>query len=288
MQAAFAELPLALFTTLAPLGAGAFVALALAFLTTPLTAEQIKKIDRMTLIPLVVVLIGFAASFFHLADPLHAPFVLSGIGHSPLSNEILVGSIFVVVALVYWIAALRGKLTGGARKGCVAVVAVMALVFAVFTGLAYTMDTIASWNTPLVPVQVLGFSLVGGMSLGCLVLALSGVLSDALKTTFKAAVIIVALLGLVAAVFGLCGQVMAINAMQNPLVCGADLVAGVMPWLVAGVICLVVSAAAVVAVALSGKNPVVFLAVGSVVAVGGIFLARLVFYAVQLSVGLSF
>lgn len=287
MEAAFAELPLALFTTLAPLGAGAFVALALAFLTTPLTAEQIKKIDRMTLIPLVVVLVGFAASFFHLADPLHAPFVLSGIGHSPLSNEIVVGSVFVVVALVYVVLALMGKLTGSARKGFAVVVAAMALVFAVFTGLAYTMDTIASWNTPLVPVQVLGFALVGGMALGCLVLALSDVLADALKTAFKAAAVVGVLVGLVLAVAGLCGQVMAVSTMMNALTSGADLVAVVMPWLVAGILCLIVSAVAVV-VALRGASPVVVLAVGSVVAVAGIFLARLVFYAVQLSVGLSF
>lgn len=287
MEAAFAELPLALFTTLAPLGAGAFVALALAFLTTPLTAEQIKKIDRMTLIPLVVVLVGFAASFFHLADPLHAPFVLSGIGHSPLSNEIVVGSVFVVVALVYVVLALMGKLTGSARKGFAVVVAAVALVFAAFTGLAYTMDTIASWNTPLVPVQVLGFALVGGMALGCLVLALSDVLADALKTAFKAAAVVGVLVGLVLAVAGLCGQVMAVSTMMNALTSGADLVAVVMPWLVAGVLCLIVSAVAVV-VALRGASPVVVLAVGSVVAVAGIFLARLVFYAVQLSVGLSF
>ena len=65
MEAAFAELPLALFTTLAPMGAGAFIALALAFFTTTFTDDQVKKIDRMTLIPLVVVLVGFAASFFH-------------------------------------------------------------------------------------------------------------------------------------------------------------------------------------------------------------------------------
>ena len=73
MEAAFAELPLALFTTLAPIGAGAFVALAIALLTTPFSDEQLKRIDRMTLIPLVVVIMGFAASFFHLASPLHAP-----------------------------------------------------------------------------------------------------------------------------------------------------------------------------------------------------------------------
>ena len=116
MEAAFAELPLALFTTLAPMGAGAFIVLALAFFTTTFTDDQVKKIDRMTLIPLVVVLVGFAASFFHLASPLHAAGVFAGIGSSPLSNEILVGSLFVVLALVYVILALAGKLSGAARK----------------------------------------------------------------------------------------------------------------------------------------------------------------------------
>ena len=46
-----AELPLALFTTLAPIGAGAFIALAVAFFTTKFSDEQLKKIDRMTTIP---------------------------------------------------------------------------------------------------------------------------------------------------------------------------------------------------------------------------------------------
>ena len=45
-----AELPLALFTTLAPIGAGAFIALAVAFFTTKFSDEQLKKIDRMTTI----------------------------------------------------------------------------------------------------------------------------------------------------------------------------------------------------------------------------------------------
>ena len=40
MQFSVAELPLALFTTLAPLGAGAFIALACAFFTTSFSDEQ--------------------------------------------------------------------------------------------------------------------------------------------------------------------------------------------------------------------------------------------------------
>lgn len=67
-----AELPLALFTTLAPIGAGAFIALAVAFFTTKFSDEQLKKIDRMTTIPVVVLVAGFICAFFHLASPMHA------------------------------------------------------------------------------------------------------------------------------------------------------------------------------------------------------------------------
>ena len=116
MEAAFAELPLALFTTLAPAGAGAFVALACAFFAASFTDEQLKKIDRMTFIPFVVVLVGFACSFAHLASPLNAVNALNGFGSSPLTNEIVVGSVFVVVALAYLIVALTGKLKGAPVK----------------------------------------------------------------------------------------------------------------------------------------------------------------------------
>ena len=156
-----AELPLALFTTLAPIGAGAFIALAVAFFTTKFSDEQLKKIDRMTTIPVVVLVAGFICAFFHLASPMHAFGVFAGLGASPLSNELLAGVVFAVLAIVYWIVALAGKLGEGARKGFSAVVAVMAVAFACFTGAAYMMETIVSWNTPMVPVAVLGFSLLG-------------------------------------------------------------------------------------------------------------------------------
>ena len=200
-----AELPLALFTTLAPVGAGAFIALAVAFFTTKFSDEQLKKIDRMTTIPVVVLVAGFICAFFHLASPMHAFGVFAGVGASPLSNELLAGVVFAVLAIVYWIVALAGKLGEGARKGFAAVVAVMAIVFACFTGAAYMMETIASWNTPMVPVAVLGFSLLGGICLGVLVLALSGALEDAAKGGFKMAALAVLIVGLVLGVAGLVG-----------------------------------------------------------------------------------
>ena len=280
-----AELPLALFTTLAPVGAGAFIALAVAFFTTKFSDEQLKKIDRMTTIPVVVLVAGFICAFFHLASPMHAFGVFAGVGASPLSNELLAGVVFAVLAIVYWIVALAGKLGEGARQGFAAVVAVMAIVFACFTGAAYMMETIASWNTPMVPVAVLGFSLLGGICLGVLVLALSGALEDAAKGGFKMAALAVLIVGLVLGVAGLLVQVMSVSGMGNALVDGADLVAAASAPMWIGVVCMVVAAAAAF-MALRNTKSTALAAAAPVLAVVGVFAARLAFYAVQLSVGL--
>lgn len=280
-----AELPLALFTTLAPIGAGAFIALAVAFFTTKFSDEQLKKIDRMTTIPVVVLVAGFICAFFHLASPMHAFGVFAGLGASPLSNELLAGVVFAVLAIVYWIVALAGKLGEGARKGFSAVVAVMAVVFACFTGAAYMMETIVSWNTPMVPVAVLGFSLLGGVSLGVLVLALSGALEDAAKGGFKMAAPVVLVVGLVLGVVGLLVQVMSVSGMGNALVDGADLVTAASAPMWIGVVCMVVAAAAAF-MALRNSKSTALAAAAPVLAIVGVFAARLAFYAVQLSVGL--
>ena len=277
-----AELPLALFTTLAPIGAGAFIALAVAFFTTKFSDEQLKKIDRMTTIPVVVLVAGFICAFFHLASPMHAFGVFAGLGASPLSNELLAGVVFAVLAIVYWIVALAGKLGEGARKGFAAVVAV---VFACFTGAAYMMETIASWNTPMVPVAVLGFSLLGGVSLGVLVLALSGALADAANGGFKMAALAVLVVGLVLGIAGLMVQVMSVSGMGNALVDGADLVAAASAPMWIGVVCMVVAAAAAF-MALRNSKSTALAAAAPVLAIVGVFAARLAFYAVQLSVGL--
>ena len=280
-----AELPLALFTTLAPVAAGTFIALAAAFFTTKFSDEQLRKIDRMTAIPVVVLVVGFICAFFHLASPMHAFGVFAGLGASPLSNELLVGVVFAVLAIVYWIVALAGKLGEGARKGFAAVVAVMAVVFACFTGAAYMMEAIASWNTPMVPVAVLGFSLLGGVCLGVLVLALSGALEDAAKGGFKMAALAVLVVGLVLGVVGLLVQVMSVSGMGNALVDGADLVAAASAPMWIGVVCMVVAAVAAF-MSLRNSKSTALAAAAPVLAVVGVFAARLAFYAVQLSVGL--
>ncbi len=131
----------------------------------------------MTAIPAVVLLVGFIGAFMHLASPFAAFGVFGGIGSSPLSNEIVAALVFCVVAIVYWALALAGKLpaAGGARKALLIALAVLSLVFAVFCGLAYMMDTIPTWNTPASIVQMLGYAIAGGAAIGFTVLGFARV-----------------------------------------------------------------------------------------------------------------
>lgn len=119
-------MPLALFTTFVPMGAGVFIALAVAFFTTKFDEAELKKIDKMTFIAFGFVVFGFIASLFHLTNPMNGFGIFSGLGTSSLSNEVVVGIVFVVIAAVYCVLAVMGKLAEGARKGFAAVVGTLA------------------------------------------------------------------------------------------------------------------------------------------------------------------
>lgn len=286
MEHALAELPLAIFTTLAPIGAGAFIVLAIAFFTTKFTDEQMKKLDKMTLIPLILVAVGLGASVLHLSAPLNAIFVFSGLGQSPLTNEIAVAGVFFVLAAAYTILALWGKLSEGLRKILLALTSVAALIFAAFVGLAYMMDTIASWNTPYTILEIVGFCLLGGSVLGTFVLMMAGVLDDARKTPFKIVVAIMAVLGAIVALGAVGAHVMMINGMNTAMVSGAHLLEEALVVLIVfGVGAL---AALICELLLLFKSSSKMIGgVALALAIVAVFAGRMVFYATQISVGLQ-
>lgn len=175
MEMAMHELPLALFTTIAPIGAGAFIALFVAFLRGTFTDAKLKAIDRYSIIPIVVALVGMACSVPHLTNANNAVNVLNTIGHTPLANEMTAFGAFLVLACLYWILGVAGALKNrGARLLCSGLVAVSALVFAVYVGLAYALPTQPVWNTLWTPAQIVGIELFGGMVCGMIVLIAAG------------------------------------------------------------------------------------------------------------------
>lgn len=277
----FSEAALAVFTTLAPMGAGAFLIVAAAIFCAKPEGETLARLDKFTALPLAVVLAGFVGAFFHLASPLNALGVFAGVGASPLSNEIAAAMVFVLVAVVYFALAVAGKLSDGARRGLVAVAAVLALVFMAFCGMAYMMDTIPSWNLPASVVQMLGYGLLGGAALGALTLGLARV--DAKPVA--GAVLAVGLVGLVLGAAGFAWQIVACGDMANIWGTAASLVPAIWPMFGAFAVCAAAAVALLFASKGKGFAPALPAAAVALVAVG-IFVARIGFYGLYMSVAL--
>jgi anaerobic dimethyl sulfoxide reductase subunit C (anchor subunit)/Tat-targeted selenate reductase subunit YnfH len=297
MEHALAEMPLALFSTFAPLGAGAFITLAAAFLSGALDTSRsisagdtsaqdnsrkaLRRLDVLTVIPLILVMLGFVAAFFHLATPGNAFNVINGIGRSPLSNEIAVGVVFFAAALVYWVVALTGKPGMAVRKILTTIVALLAIVFAIFIGSAYMVSTITTWNSILAPVALAGYALLGGGLFGLLIIQSAGTKSGASRKGFGILVIILSVIGAAAAITGVAGQFMIageISAITNT-------VAEMQAWLIAFIIGVIVALLASV-LSVTRKPALGIVSLGCIVALVTVFVGRVIFYALYVNVGL--
>lgn len=141
MTSGFDEFSLALFTTLAPAGTIAFIALALARLLER-DHEAAVRIDRLAALPFSVVLVGFIASATHLGTPANALHVFSGVGRSPLSNEVLAAVAFLFLAGSYWMAAFKQHFPDSVAKPWLVLACAAGAALVACTSLAYAMDTV--------------------------------------------------------------------------------------------------------------------------------------------------
>lgn len=282
MGSGFEHAALAVFTTLAPMGAGAFVVLTYAFLAGKPDQAAAKRLDRWTALPLAVLAVGFAGAFMHLASPLGAFGVFAGVGSSPLSNEILAGVLFVVAAVIYWVLGLAGKLSEGARRAFLIALSVLAVVFSAFCGLAYMMHTIPTWNTPTSIVQMVGFMVAGGTVLGfCTV----GFAQVGLPKGAGTVALALTLAGVVVASAGFGMQIAGLEGIRNIWGSAAQLVPAIGMMLAAFAACGLLGA--VLAYVASKKAFAPALMVGScaIVAVG-VFVARIGFYGLFMGIAL--
>lgn len=286
MELAIHELPLTFFSSLAPLSAGAFFMIALSLCFGEFTQDQLKKIDRLTIIPLLVALVGLIASEFHLGDPMHMLNIASTVGSTPLANEITAFGIFMIVAAIYWIVALAGGLKNlSARKAFAMVAGVLGLISAIFIGCAYLIPTIPTWNNPFTPLSILGFALFGGTLLGLVVTTFAGAGDASVKGKAGTAVFVTFTVGAVLSLVSVIALwVIGSTAPDSVLRVGE--LAGSMIWAFVLFIILAVLAYGVGLAAIKISPLKVFVIVGVVLAFVAIFLARMCFYALQIGVGL--
>lgn len=314
MDLALLQLPMVLFTTLVPMASGAFVGLALAFLTTRFSCDQLARIDRWTLLPLVILAVGYLASFFALTSTQYAINLFQGVNIGPLSFVGIAGMLFAVLAVVYWIIAMTGNLPEGARKVFSCVVAAASLLLSLSIGLMYLGSSVLTWNSALVPLGILGFCVAGGVPLGVLVVGLAGGLPEARATRFPAAAIIAAFIGVVAAIFAVCAQLLFAQSAFSAYYLSAEVLPGSWVYLAISIIGFVAMLAAMrttlmpadrtagalgrtagaaaaiplrdredldADVPLGIRSAAPLLVAGNAAVLIGIFVARLMFYALQ-------
>lgn len=285
MDAVIKELPLALFTTIASVGIGAFVAMFCAiYVNKSMGAGSLKRLDKLTAVPIVFCVVALICAFFHLGDPLHAVNIVNTIGSSPMTNEIVAFCVFLVLAVVYWLVALAGKLEKhGPRAVFSGIVALAGLVSCIMMGLAYALPAIPIWNSPWGTVQVLGAMLLGGTLLGGTILNMS-VRETPLEGEADGRIRLLAMLGGLVLIIGtavLFG--MGASAKSAMIDVAANTGTLIIPL-------VLVVAFSIVAVATAflgkGAKRTAWLACGTIIALVAIFLARGIFYGVQIGIGL--
>ena len=109
METALNEITLVLFTTIAPAGVMGYLTMALAIVLSR-DEERAAAISRYLVVPLVLAISGLIASATHLGTPANALYVITGIGRSPLSNEVVAAVAFLALGGVYWILSFRDDL----------------------------------------------------------------------------------------------------------------------------------------------------------------------------------
>ena len=284
MEMALHELPLALFTAIAPMGAGAFIALFIAFLKGSFTDEKLKAIDRYSIVPLLIVAVGMLCSFAHLTNPDNAMNVLNTIGKTPLANEMTALGVFVALACVYWIIGVAGGLKNRAfRLLCSGIVAIAALVFAVFVGLAYALPTQPVWNTLWTPAQIIGIELFGGMVAGMIVLIMADA-DSGIEGGADTVIAGVSIFGFVLACLATCALWYLGSVAASPVMDAAANAGSLVVFLVLFIIFGIIGAVCAFFTAKIGSLGLLGW-VSLLVIIVACFFARLVFYGMQIGIG---
>ena len=286
LATALDEVTLVLFTTLAPSGAAAFICMGLPVLARGTSEAMRQRLNVFLGLPLVVAMVGLVASATHLGNPSNALYVFLGVGRSPLSTEVFFAVVFLALAGLYWLYGFAEHPWPRVQRlwlGC-AMAAGAAFVAAV--AFAYSAETIVSWNTAYVPINLVLNALAGGPVLAIAGLRAAGV--DMRAGRIGRVLASVAAVALVANTVTFCLQGAELGSIENSFVTAAQLVPFWGPMV--GAFAVLGAAGVVVdGVALwRGARLSLARAAGATVLVlAGIFVMRFAFYMMHMTVGLG-
>lgn len=170
---AWGEITLVVFTTLAPAGSVASGVVGCAILTPKTDEITRKRLNNFLGIPLAITLVGLVLSTAHLGNPSNALYVLTGVGRSPLSNEVASAVVFLTLLGLYWLYGFSEHPRKALQRIWLGCALLAGLVFLVAVAFAYDIDTIISWNSVYVPINLVLSAAFGGCLLAQVVFVLA-------------------------------------------------------------------------------------------------------------------
>lgn len=282
METAVNEITLVLFTSIAPAGLVGYAVMAL-YAATVAERERAEAASRYLIIPLVLVITGLIASATHLGTPANALYVLSGVGRSPLANEVLAVVVFLVLGGAWWMVSFRDDITAPLRRAAVAVVLTAAVVAVHFIAVAYSIPWVPTWALPTVPLTLWLNALVSGSVVGLFGLAAA---RQQPSGRFTAVTLLVGAAATVADGVVLGIQWADLASIETTLVAAPDLV----PWTPAAIAVFAVLATGALGLcALAeqrrGRHRAVVEGACAVAVLAACFLLRFTFYAMRMTAG---
>lgn len=187
------ELPLVIFTIAAQMSVGSFIVLGLVHVfNARVPASTMDRIADPALFAIgPLLLLGFIASTFHLGSPMRAINALGHVGTSWLSNEILAGSVFLVLGAAFALMQWRKIGTPRLRQLVAVLAALCGVVLVLCISQVYSLRTVPAWDTWHTPVRFWSTTLMlGSLAVGA-VLSLTALRSghshtkDAARATSK-------------------------------------------------------------------------------------------------------
>lgn len=280
MESVYINVPLALGATFSLIGAGTFAVLAvLAGVFRP-ERRQLQNIATLTIIPCLALVLGCVAAWFAFQDQTGAVVLLRRVdGGIPLVVT-GVGGLLVVVAVAYCIVANGGRSAESGQKLLLYGAGALGLVFVWVVGVAHELTADPAWTTLATPAQMLGCALLGGSALATLIFEKAGALGE---TSVKKVLVVSAVCGAVLGIGGLAVQLVVAASVSGAGGVGADLVGVSSSQSVVGFFCFV-AALLFEVMALRTKETGYHSVIAVICVFVGVFCARLVFYALQVTV----
>lgn len=297
METALSEITLVLFTTIAPAGAVGYMAMIVASFCAG-DGSVARRIERYLVVPLVFAITGLIASATHLGTPANALYVITGIGRSPLSNEVAAAVAFLAFGGAYWFMAFRDEVAPVLRRILAVVVLAAGIAFVAMIAFAYSVSTVPTWNLPTVPIMLCLAALASGPLVGLLGIEASGA---GVAGSFRGACLAVSAVAAVANLIALMVERGMLSGVATTVQAATDLV----PWLpgVAVAFALCEAAALVLAFfaprfsvkgqedAAAGsatrvRSSIIALSAATLLSLVGCFAVRFAFYAMHMTSGM--